>query len=280
MKKNKKTLKAKKSSKPVNNTKIDNKKAEVKKANSDKRKKERRERKENNIIDVKQSIDTLSKSLLSMGGVKKEKLSPEDKDRIKKKTEELREARKKQYEQRRLASLKRRLKRGEKSEEEIKKSLEELKKEIAEQKRYDIIMLFNPNDKAAINTALTKAKVSATFISDDYLLIKDTDAHILDKVRGIPIKANIWPYKASKTALKPVKDKKPTTNTTDIKKAAKVARKASNIKRFEAQHTRKLMRDNAKKSITKNLKELMKKKFGKVSRKDVENGNFINKKVA
>lgn len=283
MKKNKKSLKAKKSSKLVNkvdNKKVENKKAEVKKTNADKIKKARKERKTNNIVDVKQSIDVLSKALLSMGGVKKDKLSPEDKEKIQKKTEELRKARKEQYEQRRLASLKRRLKRGEKSEEEINKSLEELKKEMAEQKRYDIIMLFNPNDKAAVNTALSENKINATFISDDYLLVKDTDIHILNKLRGIPIKANIWPYKASKSVSKATKDKKPTNNAPEAKKAAKTARKAANLERFKAQHTKKLMRDRMKKACTKSLKEVLKNKFGKVSRKDVESGNITNKKAA
>lgn len=280
MKKNKKTIKSKKSEKlnSMVNKKPANK-TEAKKKNSEKLKKEKKERKEKNITNVQQSIDTLSKALLSMGGVKKEKLTDRDKDKIKKKTDELRAARKKQYEDRKLASLKRRLKRGKKSEEEIKKSLDDLQKEMVEQKRYDILMSFSPNDKTIVNTAIVENKIDVTLLSDDYLWIKNTDVHILNKLRGIPVKAVIWPYKASLKPSVESKDKKPTNNTPEVRKAAKTKRKAANLTKFEAQNIRKMMRDKLKKSCTKNLKEVMKRKFGKVSRKDVESGNFI-KKVA
>ena len=281
MKKNKKTIKSKKSEK-LNNSMVNKKpadKIEAKKKNSEKLKKEKKERKEKNITAVQQSIDALSKALLSMGGVKKEKLTDQDKEKIKKKTDELRAARKKQYEDRKLASLKRRLKQGEKSEEEIKKSLDDLRKEMAEQKRYDILMSFSPNDKVIVNTAIVKNEIEVTLLSDDYLWIKNTDVHILNKLRGIPVKAIIWPYKASTKPSVESKDKKPTNNTLEVRKAAKAKRKAANLTKFEAQHIRKMMRDKLKKACTKNLKEIMKKKFGKVSRKEVETGSFI-KKVA
>ena len=281
MKKNKKTIKSKKSEK-LNNSMVNKKpadKIEAKKKNSEKLKKEKKERKEKNITDVQQSIDALSKALLSMGGVKKEKLTDQDKEKIKKKTDELRAARKKQYEDRKLASLKRRLKQGEKSEEEIKKSLDDLRKEMAEQKRYDILMSFSPNDKVIVNTAIVKNEIEVTLLSDDYLWIKNTDVHILNKLRAIPVKAIIWPYKASTKPSIESKDKKPTNNTLEVRKAAKAKRKAANLTKFEAQHIRKMMRDKLKKACTKNLKEIMKKKFGKVSRKEVETGSFI-KKVA
>lgn len=281
MKKNKKTIKSKKSEK-LNNSMVNKKpanKIEAKKKNSEKLKKEKKERKEKNITNVQQSIDALSKALLSMGGVKKEKLTDQDKEKIKKKTDELRAARKKQYEDRKLASLKRRLKQGEKSEEEIKKSLDDLRKEMAEQKRYDILMSFSPNDKVIVNTAIVKNEIEVTLLSDDYLWIKNTDVHILNKLRGIPVKAIIWPYKASTKPSVESKYKKPTNNTPEVRKAAKAKRKAANLTKFEAQHIRKMMRDKLKKACTKNLKEIMKKKFGKVSRKEVETGSFI-KKVA
>lgn len=281
MKKNKKTIKSKKSEK-LNNSMVNKKpadKIEAKKKNSEKLKKEKKERKEKNITNVQQSIDALSKALLSMGGVKKEKLTDQDKEKIKKKTDELRAARKKQYEDRKLASLKRRLKQGEKSEEEIKKSLDDLRKEMAEQKRYDILMSFSPNDKVIVNTAIVKNEIEVTLLSDDYLWIKNTDVHILNKLRGIPVKAIIWPYKASTKPSVESKDKKSTNNTPEVRKAAKAKRKAANLTKFEAQHISKMMRDKLKKACTKNLKEIMKKKFGKVSRKEVESGNFI-KKVA
>ena len=68
MKKNKKTIKSKKSEK-LNNSMVNKKpanKIEAKKKNSEKLKKEKKERKEKNITNVQQSIDALSKALLSM----------------------------------------------------------------------------------------------------------------------------------------------------------------------------------------------------------------------
>lgn len=278
MKKNaKNNIKAKKSAKLNKSNKKSPEAIKAKQEKADKLKQEKKERKENNISDVKQSIKALSKALLSMGGVKKDALTEKDKELIKQKSEELRKARKEQYENRRLSCLKRRLKLGEKSEEEIKKSLDELKEEMAKQKRYDILMIFNPNNKTGVVTALSKMKITATFTSDDYVWIKDTDVHVLDKLRKIPIDVNMWPYKASEKPSVEKKSKKPTNNTSEAKKAAKAKRKAANVARFERQHTHKLMRDELKKKCTKNLKELMKAKFGKVSRRDVETGNFIKK---
>ena len=155
----------------------------------------------------------------------------------------------------------------------------EFDEEMAKQKRYDILMIFNPNNKTGVVTALSKMKITATFTSDDYVWIKNTDVHILDKLRKIPIDVNIWPYKASEKPSVEKKSKKPTNNTSEAKKAAKSKRKAANIAKFESQHTHKMKRDSFKKTCTKSLKEVMKAKFGKVSRRDVETGNFI-KKVA
>ena len=205
-----------------------------KKERADALKEAKRVRKEQNIINVEQSIAKLSKALLSMGGVKREKLSEKDKEIIQQKTEELRKARKELYENRKLASLKRRLKQGEKSEEEIKKSLDELKKEMAEQKRYDILTIFHPNDKAAISATLANTKIAVTLMSDDYLWIKNTDVHILDKLRKLPFKVNIWPYKASEKAPAATKSKKRTNNTSEVITAAKAKSKANNLKRFKA----------------------------------------------
>lgn len=278
-KKAKNNIKAKKSAKLNKSNKKSPEAIKAKQEKADKLKKEKKERKENNISDVKQSIKALSKALLSMGGVKKNTLTEKDKELVKQKSEELRKARKEQYENRRLSCLKRRLKLGEKSEEEIKKSLDELKEEMAKQKRYDILMIFNPNNKTGVVTALSKMKITATFTSDDYVWIKNTDVHVLDKLRKIPIDVNIWPYKASEKPSVEKKSKKPTNNTSEAKKAAKSKRNAANIARFESQHTHKMKRDSFKKTCTKSLKEIMKAKFGKVSRRDVETGNFI-KKVA
>lgn len=252
MKKKTKNIKAKKSvtlnksNKTVNKTEV----AKAKQEKADKLKKEKNERKEQNITNVQPSIDKLSKALLSMGGVKKTELTPKDKELVKKKTEELRELRKQQYEQRRIRSLKRQLKNGKKSEEEMKKSLEDLKKEMAEQKRYDVMMLFNPNEKAAISAALAENKITTTYLGNDYLWIKNTDIHIIAKLRGLPLKFNLWPYKAVEPK-EPVakKAKKPTANTPEVRKAAKARRKSINLAKFMAKHAHAVAKITERKKL-------------------------------
>lgn len=275
MKKKTKNIKAKKSvtlnksNKTVNKTEV----AKAKQEKADKLKKEKNERKEQNITNVQPSIDKLSKALLSMGGVKKTKLTSKDKlalsftqrEVIQKKTEELRELRKQQYEQRRIRSLKRRLKLGEKSEEEMKKSLEELKKEMAEQKRYDVLLLFNPKEKEPISAALAENKITATYISNDYLWIRNTDIHIVNKLRGLPLKFNLWPYKAvepkepkEKATKKPTVSKtvkKPTANTVQVRRAAKARRKTTNLAKFMAKHAHAVVKIAERKALNQTIKQ-------------------------
>lgn len=250
MKKKTKNIKAKKSVTLNKSNKKSPEAIKAKQEKADKLKKEKNERKEQNITNVQPSIDKLSKALLSMGGVKKTELTPKDKEAIQKKTEELRELRKQQHEQRRIRSLKRRLKNGEKSEEEMKKSLEDLKKEMAEQKRYDVMMLFNPNEKAAISAALAENKITITYLGNDYLWIKNTDIHIIAKLRGLPLKFNLWPYKAVEPK-EPVakKAKKPTANTPEVRKAAKARRKSINLAKFMAKHAHAVAKITERKKL-------------------------------
>lgn len=253
MKKKTKNIKAKKSVTLNKSNKKSPEAIKAKQEKADKLKKEKNERKEQNITNVQPSIDKLSKALLSMGGVKKTELTPKDKEAIQKKTEELRELRKQQHEQRRIRSLKRRLKNGEKSEEEMKKSLEDLKKEMAEQKRYDVMMLFNPNEKAAISAALAENKITTTYLGNDYLWIKNTDIHIIAKLRGLPLKFNLWPYKAVEpkepVAKKAKKAKKPTANTPEVRKAAKARRKSINLAKFMAKHAHAVAKITERKKL-------------------------------
>lgn len=253
MKKKTKNIKAKKSVTLNKSNKKSPEAIKAKQEKADKLKKEKNERKEQNITNVQPSIDKLSKALLSMGGVKKTELTPKDKETIQKKTEELRELRKQQHEQRRIRSLKRRLKNGEKSEEEMKKSLEDLKKEMAEQKRYDVMMLFNPNEKAAISAALAENKITTTYLGNDYLWIKNTDIHIIAKLRGLPLKFNLWPYKAVEpkepVVKKAKKAKKPTANTPEVRKAAKARRKSINLAKFMAKHAHAVAKITERKNL-------------------------------
>lgn len=251
----KKTLAAKKSANNNNSKNVSNinKKPVSIKKKPEEIKQEKHERKKTNVDanekPTKERIETLTKALQSLGGISKEKLTKEDKVKTLETRKKLIDARKKLYENRKIASLKRRLAQGEKSEEEKKKSLDELKKEMLEQKRYDILTIFATKDKPIINTFLSESKIKTTYIADSYFWIKNTDCHILEKLRGMPVKASIWPYKAVLKPSKPIKEAKPTVNTQEVKKAAKSKRKLVNLNRFTLQHVRKTLRDQIKSNI-------------------------------
>lgn len=251
----KKTLAAKKTANNniTKSSKVNKKPVEIKEKKSRELKQKKQERKQENIRVAEEAlsknIDKLSASLSSMGGVSKEKLSASDKVKTLKLKKELAEKRKQLHENRRIRSLKRRLSLGEKSEEETKKSIEDLKKELNEQKRYDILTSFSINDKPAVNTFLEKSKIQTTYIGDTYFWVKNTDCHVLEKLRSMPIKAYVWPYKAVLKASKPTKEKKPTNNTSEVKKAAKTKRKLQKMNLFTLQHVHKTLRDKMKANV-------------------------------
>lgn len=221
---------------------VDNKKhEEEKKIRAENLKKEKAERKtKNNKIVVTNEAKPMKKILKSMGGVKIEKLSEEDKKKLEASREKIRKEREMLYENRRIAALKRRFKNGEKTPEELKKSIEELKAEIKSQKRYDILFIFNPSMKAMVKEALANTNIEVTLLADDYGWIKNTDSHILDKLREIlPPKTSINPYKALVKVEKPkTEEKKPSNNNKDVAAAAKKARKADKVQAFKSRKPR------------------------------------------
>lgn len=221
---------------------VDNKKhEEEKKIRAENLKKEKAERKtKNNKIVVTNEAKPMKKILKSMGGVKIEKLSEEDKKKLEASREKIRKERETLYENRRIAALKRRFKNGEKTPEELKKSIEELKAEIKSQKRYDILFIFNPSMKAMVKEALANTNIEVTLLADDYGWIKNTDSHILDKLREIlPPKTSINPYKALVKVEKPkTEEKKPSNNNKDVAAAAKKARKADKVQAFKSRKPR------------------------------------------
>ena len=221
---------------------VDNKKhEEEKKIRAENLKKEKAERKtKNTTLVVTNAANPMKKILKSMGGVKIEKLSEEDKKKLEASREKIRKEREMLYENRRIAALKRRFKNGEKTPEELKKSIEELKAEIKSQKRYDILFIFNPSMKAMVKEALANTNIEVTLLADDYGWIKNTDSHILDKLREIlPPKTSINPYKALVKVEKPkTEEKKPSNNNKDVAAAAKKARKADKVQAFKSRKPR------------------------------------------
>lgn len=214
----------------------------------------------------------IKKALKSMGGVSITTLTKEQRENLVIKRNLLRKEREKLYEKRRIASLKRRNKNGEKTPEELKKSIDDLIKEIRATKRYDILLMFNPSIKDMIVQSFKNENITPTFLGDDYGWIRDVGSDVLDKVREIlPEGVSINPYKAQekKDAI-PKKAKKPSNNTDEVKKAAKARRKAENIRKF-------LNRSNHMRNPRK-LKKLL-AKFT-LAQKTKENKNNVNTKAA
>lgn len=214
----------------------------------------------------------IKKALKSMGGVSITTLTKEQRENLVIKRNLLRKEREKLYEKRRIASLKRRNKNGEKTPEELKKSIDDLLKEIRATKRYDILLMFNPSIKDMIVQSFKNENITPTFLGDDYGWIRDVGSDVLDKVREIlPEGVSINPYKAKeKKDAVPKKAKKPSNNTDEAKKAAKANRKAENVRKF-------LDRPNHKRGPRKLRKIVAKFTLGQ---KTKENKNNVNTKAA
>lgn len=214
----------------------------------------------------------IKKALKSMGGVSITTLTKEQRENLVIKLNLLRKEREKLYEKRRIASLKRRNKNGEKTPEELKKSIDDLLKEIRATKRYDILLMFNPSIKDMIVQSFKNENITPTFLGDDYGWIRDVGSDVLDKVREIlPEGVSINPYKAKEKKDDASKEaKKPSNNTDEAKKAAKANRKAENVRKF-------LDRPNHKRGPRKLRKIVAKFTLGQ---KTKENKNNVNTKAA
>lgn len=214
----------------------------------------------------------IKKALKSMGGVSITTLTKEQHENLVIKRNLLRKEREKLYEKRRIASLKRRNKNGEKTPEELKKSIDDLLKEIRATKRYDILLMFNPSIKDMIVQSFKNENITPTFLGDDYGWIRDVGSDVLDKVREIlPEGVSINPYKAKEKKDDASKEaKKPSNNTDEAKKAAKANRKAENVRKF-------LDRPNHKRGPRKLRKIVAKFTLGQ---KTKENKNNVNTKAA
>lgn len=214
----------------------------------------------------------IKKALKSMGGVNITTLTKEQRENLVIKRNLLRKEREELYEKRRIASLKRRNKNGEKTPEELKKSIDDLLKEIRATKRYDILLMFNPSIKDMIVQSFKNENITLTYLGDDYGWIRDVGSDVLDKVREIlPEGVSINPYKAKeKKDAVPKEAKKPSNNTDEAKKAAKAHRKAENVRKF-------LDRPNHKRGPRK-LRKIV-AKFT-LAQKTKENKNNVNTKAA
>lgn len=257
VKKNVNNIKAVKASKKTVVSHSGKQESTAKEKRSEALKKAKNEHKQTVIDKTKKKIVEMSAALKSMGGVSKDPNTPTGKSISAEERKKIREAREALHLARRLKTLKAHCKAKNMSEEETKKSLDTLKKELSEQKRYDISVLFLESNRDMISEILKNEKITVTYFGKDYLWIKNTDNHVLQKLRELlPEKSRIWPYKAATTAEKPKVDKKPTNNTNEAKKLAKEARKAVNQIRFKAQSLQKLRNDRKKKAVSTTVNQL------------------------
>lgn len=191
--------------------------------------------------------------------------------------EALRKEREEQYKNFRLNALTRRAKRLKKTDEEI----EALKKKLLEQldtpNSYDVLIMFNPNNKALIAEALKNEGIVANILTSSYGYIV-ADQETLKTLREIlPTGTNIHPYVKKKPPIlepMPKKEatKKPLTKAQKkaLALAAKKARKAKKIElhlnRKAASAANKEIKNKAARKVAK-FKKLLEKKAKKAALK-------------
>lgn len=158
---------------------------------------------------------------------------------------ERRKAREEQFRNFRINALKRRCERMGFDEAKTNEYIEKLKKQMDEPKQYTILVTFDNADFGLLKEAVAKANInynilvagnSKARVSYGYMSLVGDQA-VLAKVREIaPPSAKIHPYAKKmepvidETPL--VKNKKPTNNTVEKRKAAKDARKKENVRKF------------------------------------------------
>lgn len=161
--------------------------------------------------------------------------TPTGKVKTLKDKEALKAAREEQYENFRIAALKRRAKRMKLSDEETAKKIEELKEQIKAPNNYRVLIMYNPNDVDLMKEALKNEDMTVDFMTTTYLFIS-VDAEGLATLRSIaPSSAKIYPYVKRKPPILPTEKPRargPKKRTKAEKKAlataAKKARKALN----------------------------------------------------
>lgn len=172
-----------------------------------------------------------------------------------KETEARRKAREDAYKAFRINALRRRCARMKLSDEETESLVQKLIKQMNEPTTYQILVLFKKKDKKMIGEMLTNNKIEHHILGDYFTWI-DGDTEVLKKLREIlPTGTTIHPYAKKKPPILerkiPDKEKKPTSNTAAVKKAAKTRRKLNNKKLF----------DSRKKSVGKAAAKANKRKM-------------------
>ena len=185
-----------------------------------------------NTVDTAQKGQTTTKNNIPTGKVKTLANATER-----------RKAREEQFRNFRINALKRRCKRYGFDEAKTNEYVEALKKQMDAPKEYNIMISFDSKDFNMMKEAVTKANIKYRIlvagngkarVSYGYMSLIG-DQKILDKLREIaPPSAKIYPYAKKMESVIPAQEKevikKPSNNTAEKKAAAKLARKAKNMR--------------------------------------------------
>lgn len=175
-----------------------------------------------------------TKHAFATANIKKDK-TPTGKVKTLKDKEETKKAREEQYKNFRVKALTRRAKRMGLTEEQIKVKIEQLLKQLSESNDYNILIMFNPEDKDMLKQGLANEDLAYKIMGENYAYVVG-DQEVLDIIRGFKIpSAKIFPYVKRKPPILPVEQpsgrgakKRTKAEKKALAKAAKKARKEAN----------------------------------------------------
>jgi hypothetical protein len=183
--------------------------------------------------------------------------------------ETIRKEREEQYKNFRINALKRRAKRMQMPDDQIEEKVKELIAQMETPNSYNVLVLFNPNDKSMVTEALNNEGLVWKMMSNSHFFI-DADQETLGTLREImPPSAKIHPHVKKKPAVLPVEDppkkeKKP-KNRASIRAAAKAAKKARKAAKIAACKNRKKSTGKAYAKMRKQIALLKAKKERKAT---------------
>ena len=195
--------------------------------------------------------------------------TPTGKVKTLKDKEQIRKEREEQYKNFRINALRRRAKRMKMPDEQIEEKVKELIAQMDTPNSYNVLILFNPNDKNLVVEALKNEGLVWKMMSNSHFFI-DADQETLKTLREImPPSAKIHPYVKKKPAILPVEEppkkvKKP-KNRASIHAAAKAAKKARKAAKMAACKNRKKNAGKAYAKMRKQIKLLKAKKDRKAT---------------
>ena len=195
--------------------------------------------------------------------------TPTGKVKTLKDKEQIRKEREEQYKNFRINALRRRAKRMKMPDEQIEEKVKELIAQMDTPNSYNVLVLFNPNDKSLVVEALKNEGLVWKMMSNSHFFI-DADQETLKTLREImPPSAKIHPYVKKKPAILPVEEppkkvKKP-KNRASIHAAAKAAKKARKAAKMAACKKRKKNAGKEYAKLRKQIKLLKAKKARKAT---------------